>query len=85
MATGAGLGSLIPVALSLVGIVAILRARASRRASRLAGRAPADDDLEKRQLAAAETERRMASYLAGRDTSGRYGADTDQDEQESRR
>jgi cytochrome c-type biogenesis protein CcmH/NrfF len=63
MAVGAGLGSLIPVAMTLVGIVTILRARARRRR----GEPAVDQDFERRQLAAAEMERRMANYLAGRD------------------
>ena len=80
MATGAGLGSLITTAMALVGIVSILKARGSRRKGR-----DADARDEDRRASAAEMERRMASYLAGRDTGGRYGAATDQDEQESRR
>jgi hypothetical protein len=63
MATGAGLGNLIPVAMSLVGIITVLRARAKRRR----GEPAVDQDSERRQFAAAEMERRMANYLAGRD------------------
>lgn len=66
MATGAGFGSLIPVAMSLVGVVTILRARAKRRRGAL----EVDTDLKERQQAAAEMERRMASYLAQRDSGG---------------
>ncbi|MGL4234710.1 hypothetical protein [Tabrizicola sp.] len=66
MATGAGLGNLIPVAMSLVGIVTILRARAKRRR----GEPEVDQGFEQRQAAAAEMERRMASYLAGRQSGG---------------
>jgi hypothetical protein len=67
MATGSGLGSLIPVAMSLVGLVTMLRSRARRRR----GEKVVDTDVEARQQAAAEMERRMASYLAQRD-SGRH-------------
>lgn len=63
MATGSGLGSLIPVAMTLAGIVTMLRARARRRRGQAD---PVDADVERRQAAAAEMERRMAAYLAGR-------------------
>ena len=63
MATGSGLGTLIPVAMTLAGVVTMLRARARRRR----GKADSvDADVERRQAAAAEMERRMAAYLAGR-------------------
>jgi hypothetical protein len=81
MASGTGLGGLIPVAMTLAGIVTMLRARARRKR----GPAPVDEDFERRQAAAAEMERRMASYLAGRDSGGRNAASEDQDEQENRR
>lgn len=64
MATGTGLGGLIPVAMTLVGIVTMFRARAKRRS----GAVPRDEDFERRQAATLETERRMAAYLAGRST-----------------
>jgi hypothetical protein len=64
MATGTGLGALIPVAMTLVGIVTMLRARAKRRN----GPVQVDEDFERRRAATAEAERRMASYLAGRQT-----------------
>ncbi len=70
MATGTGLGGLIPVAMTAVAIVTMLRARARRRS----GEAPRDEVFERRQAATRETERRMASYLAGRDTGGRHAA-----------
>jgi hypothetical protein len=79
MATGAGLGSLIPVAMTLVGIVTILRAKARRR-----GEPKVDAEFERRQLAAAEMERRMASYLAGRET-GSYAAPGEHNGQENGR
>lgn len=66
MLGNSALGSFLPVAMALVGIVTILRARARRRA----GRTDTDDDFERRQRAAADMERRMASYLAQRDSSG---------------
>jgi hypothetical protein len=65
MATGTGLGALIPVAMTVVGIATMLRARAKRRK----GPAPVDEEAERRQAATAEVERRMAFYLAGRDGS----------------
>jgi hypothetical protein len=79
MAAGASLGSLIPVAMVLVGIVSILRGRRS------ASRAGTDPEAERRQAAAAEMERRMASYLAGRDSGGGYPAPRDRNEEENRR
>ncbi len=66
MATGTGIGSLIPVAMTLVGIVTMLRARRNRRA----GKTATDSDHERRKHAAAEMERRMASYLAQRSAGG---------------
>lgn len=62
MATGSGLGTLIPVAMTLVGVVTMLRSRKQRRS----GAAPRDEDFERHQAATLETERRMAAYLAGR-------------------
>jgi cytochrome c-type biogenesis protein CcmH/NrfF len=63
MATGTGLGGLLPVAMVIVGLVTMLRSRARRRA----GASSVDEAFERRQAEAAEMERRMASYLAGRD------------------
>lgn len=80
MATGPGLGSLIPVAMTLIGVVSMLRARQKRKA----GSNRPDDDLERRQAAAAEMERRMASYLAGRDM-GRGDVDPEPNTQENAR
>jgi cytochrome c-type biogenesis protein CcmH/NrfF len=62
------MGGLLPLVLTLAGVVTLLRARARRRR----GPAPADAEFEQRQASAAETERRMAAYLAGRDA-GRHG------------
>jgi hypothetical protein len=81
MAVGAGFGGLIPVALTLVGIVTMLRARRNRRS----GETPPDDEFDRRQRAAAEMERRMASYLAQRDMGDRYRPPEDKTEQETRR
>lgn len=80
MATGSGLGTLIPVAMTLVGVVNMLRAQRRRRS----GERPRDEDFERRQAAAAEMERRMASYLAQRDSGNRLAAPDDM-EQETRR
>jgi hypothetical protein len=81
MAMGTGLGNLIPVAMVLVGIVTMFRTRARRKSGKVAP----DVNFDKRQAAAMEMERRMASYLAGRDTGGGSYAAPDQDEQEIRR
>jgi hypothetical protein len=66
MATGQGPGSLLPVVMTIVGIATMLRARRKRKD----GTAPADTDTEAetRKAASAEVERRMASYLAQRDS-----------------
>jgi hypothetical protein len=66
MAIGSALGSLIPAALALVGLVTILRSRGKQRRGAPVGGA----GDEKRRAAAAEMERRMASYLAQRDSGG---------------
>ncbi len=58
--------TLIPVAMMLVGIVSILRARHLRKR----GEPVQDNATQTRQAAAAESERRMASYLASRDQVG---------------
>lgn len=71
MATGTGFGALLPVAMTLIGIVTMVRARARRRS----GTPVVDEDFEKRRAAAAEMERRMASYLAQRDSGGRAAMD----------
>jgi hypothetical protein len=63
MATGAGLGTLVPAALAVIGIVTVFRARARRRS----GEKPDDRESERRLAETLETERRMASYLASRD------------------
>lgn len=81
MATGTGLGGLIPVAMVVVGIFSMLHTRAKRRG----GQTPPDLELEKRQAAAVEMERRMASYLAQRDTGDRFAAPDDRNEQENGR
>ncbi|MDZ4088962.1 MAG: hypothetical protein U1E69_19395 [Tabrizicola sp.] len=64
MPAGAGLGGLVGVLLPLVGIATILKARAARKR----GEPPVDEDFEKRQAATLESERRMAAYLASRDS-----------------
>ncbi|MBS3979591.1 MAG: hypothetical protein KGZ77_07295 [Rhodobacteraceae bacterium] len=64
MPTSAGLGGLVTVLLPLVGIVTILKARAARKR----GEPPVDEDFEARRAATLEAERRMAAYLASRDS-----------------
>ena len=80
MATGGAFGGLIPVAMVLVGIVSILRGRRAKRAGKTAD--PVDED---RQASAAEVQRRMASYLAGRETRSAEWAQHEQEEQENSR
>lgn len=80
MATGSGLGGLIPVAMMLVGIVSILRNRRARKVGKAV-----DAVNEDRQASAAEVERRMASYLAGRETGGSRWASLEQDDKENSR
>jgi hypothetical protein len=63
---GPSLFALIPVAMMLVGIVSILRTRHARKH----GERVEDITTQTRQAAAAESERRMASYLASRDQAG---------------
>lgn len=63
---GNSLGALLPVAMTLVGLVTILRARRARRLGK-----PAEPQADRdRQTATAEAERRMAAYLASRDMRG---------------
>ena len=82
MATGAGLGPLVMAVLPLVGVVTMLKARRKRRS----GQAVPDPQDAARRAAVAETERRMASYLAQRDTGARYDASLEEiNEQETRR
>lgn len=81
MATGAGLGGLVSVLLPLVGIVSILRGRRRRKRGLPE---PVDQDFEKRKAATRESERRMAAYLAQRN-SGSYHAEIGVEEQETRR
>ena len=69
MALGAGLGGLITVVLPLIGVVAILR---ERRKTRRGGPGP---EVTDRRAATAETERRMAAYLANSDTGHDTGSD----------
>ncbi|MDP3194495.1 hypothetical protein [Tabrizicola sp.] len=64
MPAGAGLGGLAMVLLPLVGIATILKARAARKR----GEPPVDEDFEARRAATLEAERRMAAYLASRDS-----------------
>jgi hypothetical protein len=62
MATGA-LGSVGVLALSLFGLVSVVRARRAK------GQDRTDPAADRRQAERAEMERRMASYLAARDDS----------------
>ncbi len=80
MAMGAGLGGVVTALLPLVGVVTIWRARARR----LRGETAPDPDGLRRRNATLETERRMAAYLASRDT-GRGDDPAEDIEQEIRR
>jgi hypothetical protein len=82
MAGGSNFGGLLPLAITVVGIVKMIHGRARRRAGR--AEPDPDSDGEKRKAAALEMERRMASYLAGRDT-GRHSAALDQEDEETKR
>lgn len=82
MATAGGFGALIPVAMTLAGIVAMARARSRRRRGEAP---PADKDFERRHASAAEMERRMASYLAGRSAGGWDEAPAEDRKQETER
>jgi hypothetical protein len=64
MATGSGYG-VISALLPLVGLVTILKGRSRRKRGEPE---PVDQDLEKRRAATQEAERRMAAYLASRDS-----------------
>jgi hypothetical protein len=64
MVAGGGIGGLVMAALPLIGIVTILRARARRKT----GREAPDQESVDRRTATIEAERRMASYLASRDS-----------------
>jgi hypothetical protein len=74
MATGQGLGNLLPLLAMLAGLVAMVRASLARRARR---RQHGGSDREETPASRpddrrGETERRMASYMAQRDM-GRQG------------
>ena len=65
MAAGPGLGGLVAALLPLVGIITMVRARKRRKRGKAE---PVDETFEKRRDAARESERRMAAYLASRDS-----------------
>ena len=83
MATGQGLGGLLPVVMTMVGLVTMLRARAKRKG----GTSSADTDTgaEARKAASAQMERRMASYLAQRDTGRGHSEPLEKNGQENGR
>ena len=62
MATGAGIGGAIKVAMTLVALVAMFR-----RKRKPTEPTEADQEFDTRQAAKAEMDRRMAAYLASRD------------------
>lgn len=76
MVAGSGFGGLLPVAMVLVGVVTLVRARARRRS----GDRQVDADAERRQAETALMERRMAAYLAGRDTGRSCAAGNEEQE-----
>ena len=79
MVAGPGVSGLVMALLPLVGLVTILRARATRKR----GEPVVDMDFETRQAATLESVRRMAAYLAQSRLGGYYAPD--EDEQEIRR
>ena len=83
MAAGAGAAGVLKVAAMLVGMVAIWR---SNRAKRRGEATPEDEEIARRKAKRAETERRMASYLAQRPSGAGHHANLDDpNEQEIRR
>lgn len=76
MVVGSGLAGLLPVAMALVGLATLVRARARRRS----GDRQVDAETERRQAETALMERRMAAYLAGRDTGRGYAAGNEEQE-----
>jgi hypothetical protein len=66
MEPGGGFETLLFALVPLVGLVTLMRARSRRRN----GPPAPDPDLDRRLTDAAEMERRMASYLAGRPRAG---------------
>jgi hypothetical protein len=66
MDNSVGFAAFLPMIALLAGLVAMLRGWWARRK----GRDLATPDDEKRRASAIEMERRMASYLAQRDTGG---------------
>lgn len=82
MATGAGFNGIMTAILPLVGLIALWTARRKRLKG---GETPDDAEFARRQAERAETERRMASYLAQRGSTGPYATDDDPIEQEIRR
>ncbi|WP_309668164.1 hypothetical protein [Tabrizicola sp.] len=81
MALGSGFGNLVPIAMTLIGVISILR----RKRNKGADPDDTDADAKRRRAEKAEMERRMASYLAQRETGGGYSAASDRDEQENGR
>ncbi|MCX7287524.1 MAG: hypothetical protein NTW20_08170 [Rhodobacterales bacterium] len=81
MATGAGTAGLLKLAAMLVGGFSIWR---SNRARRRGETSTEDDELAQRLAARAETERRMAAYLAQRNAAAKATED-DEHEREIRR
>jgi hypothetical protein len=70
MATGAGTGGAIKIALTLVALVAMFRHRRKPK-----GPTEADEEFKARQAAKMEMERRLAAYLASRDSGYQAGDD----------
>ena len=69
---GAALGQLAGVAMALVGLISVLRARRNRNLAREDRSATPDPDAGR--VGRMEMERRMASYLAARDDTRVQGA-----------
>lgn len=80
MATGPGLGALLPIAMALVGLVAMFRRKGKSRPP-----TEADRKADQHQAAAADMERRMAAYLALQGRGLDHNADPGGSKQENSR
>lgn len=80
MAVGGGFGNVMTALMPLLGLAMLLTGRRKRSG----GEPTPDPEADQRRAARAETERRMAAYLASRDA-GRTGAFAEDIEQETKR
>lgn len=80
MATGAGIGGVIKITMTLVALVAMFRRRRKPTEP-----TEADKDFDTRRTAKADMERRMAAYLASRDSDAVFSAAPDLNNKENER